>query len=118
MKKVKQRSFTERLTKQERELITTISMFLLGREELKKLFWNVKSVRYNPKTQTLNIGISTIKGKLGTTLEKLRKTCKDLSDFLYDQGLTFRKAKIKFFVDKRDEDLEKMYSLLDQIEIK
>jgi cell division protein FtsB len=102
--------------KSERELLLTVSMFLLGREELRKLFWTVRSVNYDKSAQKVAVGITTVTGKLGTTLTRLRKTSKELSDFLYEQGLTFRKAKIQFFVDKEDEKLQRVYNLLEQVE--
>jgi len=108
---------TYRLKKKaNRELLLSVSIFLLGREELRKQFWTVRSVTYDRQNQKVAIGINTITGKLGTTLAKLRKTAKDLSDYLYEQGLTFRKAKISFFVDKEDEKLQKIYTLLEEIE--
>ncbi len=108
---------TYRLKKKaNRELLLSVSIFLLGREELRKQFWTVRSVTYDRQNQKVAIGINTITGKLGTTLAKLRKTAKDLSDYLYEQGLTFRKVKINFFVDKEDEKLQKIYTLLEEIE--
>jgi len=102
--------------KADRELLLSVSIFLLGREELRKQFWTVRSVHYDKQNQRVAIGINTITGKLGTTLAKLRKTAKVLSDYLYEQGLTFKKAKISFFVDKEDEKLQKIYTLLEEIE--
>lgn len=101
--------------KPNRELLLTVSMFLLGREELRKLFWNVKRVDYNKTTQKVRIGVNTTKGKLGTTLSKLKKTAKYLSDYLYDYGLTFRKARIEFYVDREEEQISRLYSLLEKI---
>jgi hypothetical protein len=106
----------KRAKKADRELLLTVSMFLLGREELRKLFWTVKSVKYDKTSQKVSIGVSTITGKLGTTLGKLRKTSRDLSDYLYETGLTFKKAQIGFFVDKEDEKLQKVYNLLEEVE--
>jgi hypothetical protein len=106
----------EKVKKADRELVLAISMFLLGREEMRKLFWTVKSVQYDRSKQQVNIGISTITGRLGTTLSHLRKTCRDLSDYLHDQGLTFRTVKINFFIDKQDEELERVNTLLSTIE--
>ena len=102
--------------KKNRELLITVSVFLLNQEELRKQFWNVKSVHYDISTQTVKIGINTTNGKLGTTLTKLRKTSRKLSDYLYEHGLTFRKANIKFFVDKTEVELERIYSLLQKFE--
>jgi cell division protein FtsB len=115
----KVRTIRSRKTKQKkigRELILTVSMFLLNQEELRKQFWNVKTVNYDKVAQKVKIGINTTNGKLGTTLTKLRKTSKKLSEYLFDQGLTFRRAEIVFFVDKNDVELERIYSLLEQID--
>lgn len=102
----------------ERELIMTVSLFLVGREELRKLFWNIKNVKYIAKEQVVEIGVSTISGKLGTTLEKLRKTCKPLSEYLYENGLTFRKSRIHFYVDKREEEVAHLTNLINSLETK
>lgn len=111
-----QRQKTSFHQRRNRELILTVSMFLLNQESLKNQFWTVKNVTYNGSEQKVNIGINTTNGKLGTTLTKLRKTAKALSDFLYEQGLTFRKAKINFFVDKEDVEIERIYNLLHTLE--
>lgn len=102
--------------KQNRELVLTVSMFLLNQETLRKQFWTVKSVDYVKTEQVLRVGINTANGKLGTTLSKLRKTSKDLSEYMYEQGLTFRKAKVEFFVDKQDIELERIYNLLQNVD--
>jgi hypothetical protein len=109
----KQQSINKR---RNREFMLTVSMFLLSRESLKKQFWSVKSVKYDGTQQKVSVGVNTTNGKLGTTLAKLRQTSHDLSDYLYDQGLTFRKAKIVFFVDKEDIEIERIYNLLHTIE--
>lgn len=101
--------------REERELKTAVSFFLLGKEELSSLFWNIKSVRYNKVSQNLSIGINTIDGKLGTTLNKLRKTCKELSLYLYQGGYTFKKAHINFFVDKNDQKEISLKEKIDKI---
>jgi hypothetical protein len=102
--------------KQNREILLSISLFLLRQEALRKQFWTVKTVTYDRINQQLNIGINTTNGKLGTTLAKLRKTSKDLSKYLYDEGLTFRKAKINFYVDKEDIEIERIYNLLNRVQ--
>jgi hypothetical protein len=104
--------------KSDRELLLTVSVFLLNEEVLRKQFWNVKSVFYNKTEQTVKIGINTTNGKLGTTLSKLRKTSRDLSDYLYDQGVTFRKTTIVFYVDKEDVEVERIYNLISNFEHK
>lgn len=104
--------------RKQRELLLTISVFLLGREELRNQFWNIVSTKYESSTNQLNVGISTVEGKYGTTLQKLRKTAKHLSQYLYDQGLTFRKSHIHFFVHKEENELARIEHLLDTIEAK
>ncbi|MEM1312269.1 MAG: hypothetical protein AAGF07_02280 [Patescibacteria group bacterium] len=106
-----------RSKKKEREFILTTSLFLLSKEELRKQFWNVKSVKYDKQIQKVSVGINTTNGKHGTTLAKLRKVAKDLSNHLYDQGLTFRQAKIGFFIDKEEEQIERIYQLLDKVSL-
>jgi len=102
--------------KEYRELVTNINMFLLTSDNLRNLFWNVKSANYSKKDGVLKIGINTTK-KLGTTLEKLRKISKDLSNYLFENGLTVkRQTKIEFFVDKEDEILAKIYSLIEKVQ--
>lgn len=103
------------VAKKNRELTLTISVFLLGREEVKGQFWNIMSVRYEGSENTLSIGISTIEGKYGTTLQKLRKTAKQLSEYLYEHGLTFRKTHIHFFIHKEENELARIEHLLDTI---
>jgi hypothetical protein len=102
--------------KSDRELLLTVSMFLLNQEELRKQFWNIKSVYYDKTQQSVKIGINTTNGKLGTTLAKLRKTSRNLSDYLYDQGVTFRKTTIVFYVDKEDVEVERIYNLINNFE--
>lgn len=100
--------------KENRELVLNISMFLLTNEKMKNLFWNVKTVTYSRSEDTIKIGINTTK-KLGTTLEKLRSVSKDLSNYLFDQGLTIRRqTKVSFFVDKEDEIVARIYNLIEK----
>lgn len=101
--------------KENRELVVNISMFLLGNEKMKNLFWNIKTVEYAKFENKIKIGINTTK-KLGTTLEKLRSVAKDLSNYLYEQGLTFqRQTQVVFFVDKEDEFVARIYNILDKV---
>jgi len=102
--------------KENRELVVNISMFLMGNEKLRNLFWNVKNVDYIKYENTIKIGINTTK-KLGTTLEKLRSVAKDLSNYLFDQGVTFRRqTKVIFYVDKEDQMMARIYNLINKIE--
>lgn len=101
--------------KENRELVVNISMFLLGNEKMKNLFWNIKTVEYVKFENKIKIGINTTK-KLGTTLEKLRGVAKDLSNYLFEQGLTFqRQTHVVFFVDKEDEFVARIYNILDKV---
>lgn len=102
--------------KKNRELVLTVSVFLLGREELRTLFWNIMHADYNGSTNALNVGISTIEGKYGTTLQKLRKTSKHLSEYLYESGLTFRKSHVNFYIDKEEDELARIGNILNLIE--
>lgn len=104
--------------RKQRELLLTISVYLLGREELRNQFWNIVHTKYESATNQLNVGISTVEGKYGTTLQKLRKTAKHLSLYLYEQGLTFRKSHIHFYVHKEENELARIEHLLDTIEAK
>jgi hypothetical protein len=104
--------------KNDRELLLTVSVFLLNQDELRKQFWTVKSIGYDKVIQVVKVGINTTNGKLGTTLSKLRKTSRNLSDYLYDQGITFRKTKIIFYVDKEDIEIERIYNLISNLENK
>lgn len=104
--------------KVDRELLLTVSVFLLNQEDLRKQFWTVKSIHYDKTDQIVKIGINTTNGRLGTTLAKLRKTSRSLSDYLYDQGITFRKTKIVFYVDKEDIEIERIYNMIANFEDK
>jgi|GEM_PF-908906 len=103
--------------RENRELVVNISMFLLGNEKMKNLFWNIKTVEYQKFENKIKIGINTTK-KLGTTLEKLRSVAKDLSNYLFEQGLTFqRQTQVVFFVDKEDEFVARIYNILDKVAV-
>ena len=104
--------------RKQKQFLSNISLFLLGRSEVAGQFWNIKSVNYDKNTQRVNIGIDTIDGQLGTTLDKLRKICKPLSDYLFEQGLTFRRTHVNFFVDKSDQEHNRILGILEKIEEK
>ena len=110
MKKIKKSSTSQR------SLILSISMFLLNSEEMRNLLWTVQSANYSGSENTVRIGIDTTTGKLGTTLTQLRKTCKYLSNYLFEQNLTSRPARIAFFVDKKEQKINKIHSLIDKLD--
>lgn len=110
MKKIKKSAISQR------SLILSISMFLLNSEEIRNLLWTVQSANYNGTENTIRVGIDTTTGKLGTTLTQLRKTCKDLSNYLFEQNLTSRPARIAFFVDKIDQKINKIHTLIDKLD--
>jgi hypothetical protein len=102
--------------KENRELVANISMFLLTNEKLKGLFWSIKTVDYTKFDHTLKIGINTTK-KLGTTLTKMRSVAKDLANYLFENGITvMRQTQIVFYVDKEDEIIARIYSLIEKVE--
>lgn len=102
--------------KQNREIVANISMFLLRHEKLRNLFWSVKTVDYTKFDHTLKIGINTTK-KLGTTLTKMRSVAKELANYLFEEGVTvIRQTKIVFYVDKEDEIIARIYSLIEKVE--
>ncbi len=104
--------------KETRGFLANISMFLLNREELKGLLWSVKTIEYKRPDNLLRIGINSTE-KLGTTLSKMRSMKKDLSDYLYYQGLTANKrVRIEFFVDREDEIIAKIYELIEGVHSK
>lgn len=110
MKKIKKSPISQR------SLVLSISMFLLNSEEMRNLLWTVKSANYNGSDAVVRIGIDTTTGKLGTTLTRLRKTCKDLSIYLFEQNLTSRPSRITFFVDKKEEKINKIHDLIDKLD--
>jgi hypothetical protein len=102
----------------DREVIVNINMFLLGEESLKGLFWTVAKIDFEPHAKTLKIGITTTKdGKLGTTLEKLRKKAKPLSDYLCESGALHCRARIYFSLYKQEEDLIRLTEFLDSVKM-
>jgi len=109
LKKIKKSGISER------SLVLSISMFLLNSEEMRNLLWTVQSANYNGSDGVVKIGINTTTGKLGTTLSQLRKTCKNLSNYLYEQNLTSRAARIVFFVDKKEEKINQIHDLIDSL---
>jgi hypothetical protein len=103
--------------KANRELLLNISMFLLNQEKLKNLFWTVKSIDYNRPENSINIGIDTTI-KLGTTLQKMRTLKKTLAQYLFELNLTQnRPAMINFYVDRDDDIVNRVYNILDKLNI-
>ena len=113
-KRIKNLNISERQT---RQMNLTISMFLLGNETMKGLVWTVHKVDYNRSSQTVKIGIDTVKSKLGTTLSKMRKLARPLAEYLFESGLTFRIAQIEFYVNKENESVQRIYSILDKVSL-
>lgn len=113
-KRIKTLNISERQT---RQLNLTISMFLLGNETMKGLVWTVHKVEYIRSTQTVKIGIDTVRSKLGTTLAKMRKLARPLAEYLFESGLTFRIAQIEFYVNKEDESVKRIYGILDKVSL-
>jgi hypothetical protein len=102
------------IKRNDRELVANINMVLLGQESMKGIFWNVAGVDYNPSNQSLMVGITTTNNKLGTTLEKMRKNAKLLSDHLYEAGVLNARVRVHFNLFKETEDELRLSNLLEK----
>ena len=102
------------IKRNDRDLVANINMVLLGQESMKGLFWNVAGVDYNPTNHSLKVGITTTNNKLGTTLEKMRKNAKLLSDHLYLEGVLNCRPRVYFSLHKETEDKLRLDNLLDR----
>ena len=102
-----------------RKLVLNTSIFLLGKDSLKQIYWSVTSCKYTVDKNHLNVGIKTIDGKTGTVLKNMRAFSTDLAEFLKAQRVLPRVAKVTFFIDKdREKDyLEKLNDLIDSVEL-
>jgi hypothetical protein len=98
----------------DRELVANINMILLGQETMRGIFWNVAGVDYDPGKHTLKIGITTANNKLGTTLEKMRKNAKLISEHLYNVGVLNCRARVYFTLHKESEDQLRLDNLLER----
>ena len=105
--------------KANRRMILNISVFLLRQDKMKKTYWTIASCSYKMRENELMIGITTVDGKMGTTLKNMRSHALELSHFIKDQGLTPKVPRIVFYVYKHDEEnyLEKLNTLIDSVEL-
>jgi hypothetical protein len=102
------------IKRNDRDLVANINMVLLGQESMKGIFWNVAGVDYSPITHSLKVGITTTNNKLGTTLEKMRKSAKLLSEHLFESGVLNCRARVYFSLHKESEDKLRLDNLLER----
>ncbi len=107
---------TEKNSQKMQELITHVSYFIQTQEKLKGLIINVRSAKYHFATNTLKIGYTTMDGKYGTVKEKLVKSARELSDFMFELNLYKFPPKIEYVVQKEDSKILKVQSILDSLE--
>jgi hypothetical protein len=107
---------TERNSKKEQELISSIVYFTATEDNLKKMIINIRSAKYSFATNTLTIGYTTLDGKYGTVKEKLLKSARNCSDYLFSLNLYRKPPIISFVVQKEDEKVKKVQSIIDKIE--
>jgi len=102
-----------------RRLILNISVFLLRQDKMKRTYWTIAACAYKMRENELNIGVTTVDGKMGTTLKNMRSHALELGHFMKDQGLTPKVPRILFYVHKHDEEsfLEKLNNLIDSVEL-
>ena len=105
--------------KMNRRLILNINVFLLRQDKMKKTYWTIAACAYKMRENELTIGVTTVDGKMGTTLKNMRSHALELSHFMKDQGLTPKVPRIIFYVHKHDEEsyLEKLNTLIDSVEL-
>jgi copper chaperone CopZ len=107
---------TEKNSQKMQELIRHISYYFQTQEKLKGLIINVKSAKYNFALNTLKIGYTTIDGKYGTVKEKLIKSARELSDYMFELNLYKFPPKIEYVVQKEDPNILKVQAILDSLE--
>ena len=90
-------------------------MYLLRQDFLKNIVWEVKDVEYNHLKQEIKFIVNTTTGKSGAKLPKLKRTVPGLSEHLYKSGLTFRKVAIKFSLEKEQEEIQRIYNLMEKV---
>jgi hypothetical protein len=102
-----------------RRMILSINVFLLRQDKMKKTYWTIASCGYKMRENELMIGVTTVDGKMGTTLKNMRSHALELSHFIKDQGLTPKVPRIVFYVYKQDEEdyLDKLNTLIDSVEL-
>ena len=112
----KHRSFSEKNEKKMQELISRISYFVTTHDKLKGCIVNIKHAKYYFAPNTLKIGYSTLDGKYGTVKEKLLKSSRELSDYLFSLNLYKFPPKIEFAIQKEDEKVAKVQEILERIQ--
>ncbi|GAB4144489.1 MAG: hypothetical protein OHK0017_03050 [Patescibacteria group bacterium] len=103
----------------QRKLVLSVSVFLLGKDNMKTDYWTISSVKFNAESGALSVGIKTLEGKAGTVLKNMRSNAAELAEYLRNQKLVNRIPKILFKVQKDDEKtyLESLNELIDSVEM-
>jgi hypothetical protein len=115
--KKRRSAFSEKLDKKQQSLVEAINYHLSTDEHLKGCeVVNIISAKHTVATKTIKIGFTTIEGKYGTVLEKLKKSNRALSDYLFSLDIFFRPPKIEWFVEKPDDSIDRVKQLLEDIE--
>jgi hypothetical protein len=105
--------FTEKIDKKAQSLVQAVNYHIKTSEHLKNVdVVNIKSAKHLVATGKLKIGFTTIEGKYGTVLEKLKKSSRSLSDYLFSLDLFFRPPKIEWFVEKEDDSVDKVRQII------
>lgn len=113
MKKTQQYSTIKPFKIIDRDIIVALNAFLLDKELLKDLFWNIAKVEYLPTPQAIKIGITVDGNKQGTVLQKMRKLAKPIADMLYEAKLLNNKPKVLFAIHEVGKDV---LSIIEEIE--
>jgi hypothetical protein len=115
--KNKTNAFSEKLDKKQQSLIQSISYYLGTDENMKNSpVVNIRSAKHTVSTKEIKIGFTTLEGKYGSALEKLKKTNRGLSDYLFGLDLFFKPPKIVWNIEKEDDRVDKVKHLIDKIE--
>jgi archaellum biogenesis ATPase FlaH len=107
---------SEKNNKKEQSLISHLVYFVTTEDTLKGFIINIKSAKYSFASNTLTIGYTTLEGKYGTVKEKLGKSSRLLSDYLFSLNLYRTPPIIQFKIQKEDEAIERVKSLLEKLD--
>jgi hypothetical protein len=108
----------DNLEKTTKKLILNTSIFLLGRDNLKQVYWSISTCRYAFDLNILHIGVKTADGKAGTVLRNMRSNSAVLAEYLKAQKILPKTPKIIFFIDKNNEKeyVDKINSLIESVQ--
>jgi hypothetical protein len=110
------KTLTEKNSKKEQHLISSLVYFVSTEEMLKGQIINIKSAKYSFALNKLTIGYTTLEGKYGTVKEKLTKSLRNCSDYLFGLNLYRKPPIIEFKIQKENEAVEKVKAIIDKLE--